>query len=143
LVHVIDVSSASGRDPVEDYEVICRELQQFAGTDEDGEPVRLADKPAIAAANKVDALDDPKRLARLKSHLKRRGVPVVAVSAATGEGIPALLEAMWRQLAAQQAAAGAATCCSACLAGHSIRSIVDTWTWRARPFAHWASSASG
>jgi translation initiation factor IF-2 len=57
----------------------------------------------------VDALDDPKRLARLKSHLKRRGVPVVAVSAATGEGIPALLEAMWRQLAAQQAAAGAAT----------------------------------
>jgi GTP-binding protein len=109
LVHVIDVSSASGRDPVEDYEVICRELQQFAGTDEDGEPVRLADKPAIAAANKVDALDDPKRLARLKSHLKRRGVPVVAVSAATGEGIPALLEAMWHQLAAQQAAAGAAT----------------------------------
>jgi GTP-binding protein len=100
LVHVIDVSSASGRDPVEDYEVICRELEQFTSTDEEGAPVRLADKPAIAAANKVDALDDPKRLARLESHLERKGVPVVAVSAATGEGIPALLEAMWRPLAA-------------------------------------------
>ena len=106
LVHVIDVSSASGRDPVDDYEIICRELEQFTGSDEAGNPVRLADKPAVAAANKVDALDDPKRLSRLRSHLKRKGVPVVAVSAATGDGVPALLEAMWRELAAD-APAGA------------------------------------
>jgi GTP-binding protein len=106
-VHVIDVSSASGRDPVEDYEVICRELERFEGTGEEGAPVRLADKPAIAAANKIDALDDPARLSRLRSHLERRAVPVFPVSAATGEGIPALLEAMWRQLAAAVTSAAA------------------------------------
>ena len=100
LVHVIDVSSASGRDPVDDFEVICRELEQFASPDADRAAVNLAAKPAIAAANKIDALDDPDRLRRLTKHLKRKGILVMPVSAATGEGVPALLEAMWRSLAA-------------------------------------------
>ena len=93
LVHLVDVSSASGRDPVEDFEVILRELRLFPGRDASGE--RLQDKPMIAAANKIDALDDPARLERLGAHLQRAGVPLYAVSAATGEGVPALLEAMW------------------------------------------------
>ncbi len=98
LVHVIDVSSASGRDPIDDFEVISRELQLFGGAGEDNS-VRLADKPCIAAANKIDALDDPARLKKLTSYLKRKKIPVVPVSAASGEGIPALLEAMWRVMA--------------------------------------------
>src|SRR5690348_3231657 len=61
LVHMIDVSSASGRDPVEDFTVICHELEQFAGTDSE-HAGDLARKPQIAAANKIDALDDPARL---------------------------------------------------------------------------------
>jgi GTP-binding protein len=97
LVHVVDVSSASGRDPVEDFAVISRELQLFPGRDATGE--RLVDKPAIAAANKIDALDDPARLARLEEHLRRLGVPLYAVSAATGEGLDPLLEAVWRAVA--------------------------------------------
>src|SRR4051794_37570718 len=62
LVHLVDVSSGSGRDPVNDYDVIVRELELFPGRDASGE--RLAQKPMIAAANKIDALDDPERLAR-------------------------------------------------------------------------------
>jgi GTP-binding protein len=98
LVHVIDVSSASGREPREDFDVICGELGQFVGADDDT-PVVLADKPRLAAANKIDAIDDPERLTRLEQHLAARGVPCYPISAVTGEGVPTLLEAMWRAVA--------------------------------------------
>ena len=88
LVHLVDVSSPSGRDPVSDFDVITRELELFPGRDASGE--RLADKPMLVAANKIDALDDPERLARLEAHLGRLGVPLFAVSAATGEGMDVL-----------------------------------------------------
>ena len=97
LVHVVDVSSASGRDPVADFDVITRELELFPGRDASGE--RLRDKPVIVAANKIDALDDPSRLDSLRAHLQDRSIPLYAVSAATGEGIAPLLEAVWKELA--------------------------------------------
>jgi GTP-binding protein len=96
LVHVVDVSGASGRDPVEDFAVITRELELFPARDASGE--RLRDKPVIVAANKIDALDDPARLARLRTHLQPRGIELYAVSAATGEGIAPLLEGVWKEL---------------------------------------------
>jgi GTP-binding protein len=96
LVHVVDVSSVSGRDPVSDYDIITRELALFPGRDAAGE--QLSDKPVIVAANKIDALDDPDRLARLTAHLRKLRVPLYAVSAATGEGITPLLEAIWGRL---------------------------------------------
>jgi GTP-binding protein len=98
LVQVIDVSSTEGRDPIEDFKVITRELALFPGRDASGE--RLQDKPIVVAANKIDALDDPERLDRLRQHLKAIGVPLYPVSAATGDGLPLLLEAVWKKLAA-------------------------------------------
>ena len=100
LVHVIDVSSSTGRDPVEDFDVIVRELEQFAGAGDDT-AVALADKPRIAVANKIDALDEPERLKKIEKHLKKLKVPLYRISAATGEGLPKLLEAMWKQVASQ------------------------------------------
>jgi GTP-binding protein len=94
------VSSGTGRDPVDDYDVITRELALFPGRDASGE--RLADKAVLVAANKIDALDDPDRLARLRAHLQERGMPLYPVSAASGEGLPALLEAVWREVAARR-----------------------------------------
>jgi GTPase len=96
LVHVVDVSSATGRDPVQDFEVIVRELELFPARDRSGE--RLQDKPVIVAANKIDALDDAERLHRLERHVRMREIPLYAVSAATGEGLPPLLEAIWHAL---------------------------------------------
>src|SRR5688500_6414613 len=93
LVHLMDVSSGSGRDPVEDFEIITRELELFPGRDSSGE--RLAEKAVIVAANKIDALDEPERLERLRAHLQGRGIPLYAVSAAAGEGLAPLLEAVW------------------------------------------------
>ncbi len=103
LVHVVDVSPASGRDPVEDFEVIQRELALFRGGPPREDAPVLADKPRLAAANKVDVLDDPTRLARLERHLAAVGVELYPISAVTGEGVPTLLEAMWRIVAATQA----------------------------------------
>jgi GTP-binding protein len=97
LVHLVDVSS-TGRDPVHDFDVIARELELFAGGGDETAQA-LSAKPRIAAANKVDALDDPARLEGLRAHLEALDVPLFAISSATGEGIPALLEAMWREVA--------------------------------------------
>lgn len=99
LVHVIDVSSASGRDPIDDFTVISKELEAFAGG-EDDLGVALSEKPRIVAANKIDALDDPARLAKLAKHLKRLKIPLYPISSVTGDGLPALLEGMWREVAA-------------------------------------------
>jgi len=106
LVHVVDVSSMTGRDPIQDFEVITRELDLFPGRDATGE--RLADKPLIVAANKIDALDEAVRLTALEDHLRGRGIPLYAVSAATGEGLDALLEAVWREVASARERAAAA-----------------------------------
>jgi GTP-binding protein len=102
LVHVIDVSSGSGRDPIDDFEIISRELALFGAEPADETIVRLADKPQLAAANKIDALDDPERLRKLTSYLRKQKIPLVPVSAVTGEGIPQLLELMWRHIAPSQ-----------------------------------------
>src|SRR5258705_627954 len=59
LLHLVDVSSASGRDSVTDYEPINRELTAYVE--------RLATRPQIVVATKLDALDEPERLDRLKA----------------------------------------------------------------------------
>lgn len=101
LIHLVDISSASGRDPVDDFEIIRRELRLYNPA--------LLDKPHLVAANKIDALDDPVRLERLRAHAASLGLPFHAVSAATGEGIGDLLEAAWPpiQAAREQEAASA------------------------------------
>jgi len=98
LVHVIDVSDASGRDPVRDFEVICDELQRFSGTG-DERVVALASKPRFVVANKMDVLQDPTRLQQLREYLEERDIPLITVSAASGQGISDLTEAMWREVA--------------------------------------------
>ena len=103
LAHVIDVSSATGRDPVDDFKVITRELELFEGTG-DQTAAALSTKPRIVVANKIDALDEPERLKKLQKHLKKLKIPVYPVSAASGEGLPALLQAMWKAVAAAREA---------------------------------------
>jgi GTPase len=98
LVHVIDMSPETGRDPSDDFDVISRELSLFAGAGDDA-AVALAEKPRIAAANKIDVMGDPARLEKLRAHLDKAGVPLYSISAATGEGLSELLEAMWREVA--------------------------------------------
>ena len=96
LVHLVDVSSFSGRDPCDDFEVVRGELDAFrvdGGSAGARSPLR--DKPQIVAANKVDALDEPARLDRLRAHVRRRGLDFHAISGVAGQGVADLLEAVW------------------------------------------------
>ena len=99
LVHLVDVSDASGRpEPTKDYEVITNELANFgAGLDS---------KPTIVVASKIDAANKDK-LAKLKRYCKRKKLELFAISAVTGEGVDELkwemarrVEAVRQQLAA-------------------------------------------
>ena len=95
LAHLVDVSSLSGRDPCADFDVVCRELARFRGGGGGDAPGPLSDKPQIVVANKIDALDEPGRLDRLRAHARRLGIDVHAVSGVTGQGVAGLLEAIW------------------------------------------------
>jgi GTP-binding protein len=97
LVHLVDVSGASGRDPVEDLDTVRKELELFRP--------ELASKPQIVAANKIDALDEPERAQALEKRAKTLKLPFFRISAATGAGVPELVEAMWHRLAASRQSA--------------------------------------
>jgi GTP-binding protein len=96
LAHLVDVSSESGRDPVADFDTIRRELQLY-------DPAML-EKPQIVVATKLDAVDEPARVTTLKKRAKALKLPFFAISAASGEGLPALLEALWQPVAAAREA---------------------------------------
>lgn len=96
LVHLVDVSSGSGRDPVSDMDIIRRELELFAP--------ELAAKPQLITANKIDALDDEERALAVERRAKELGLPFFRISGVTGAGLPPLLEAVWRELAAAREA---------------------------------------
>ena len=98
LVHVVDVSSESGRDPVHDFEIICQELELFVPPTTEKNDNRLSERPKLVVANKIDVLDEPDRLARLSKNMAERGILLFPVSAITGEGLPALVEALWQMI---------------------------------------------
>ncbi len=91
LVHVVDVSPYSGRDPLDDHRVIMEELEAFSP--------EVAARPMIIAANKTDALgEDTSRLLRLKRMAARRKLPFFALSALKREGLKPLVDALARTL---------------------------------------------
>ena len=78
LIHIVDVSGSEGRDPVEDFDAITAELEQY---NED-----LATRPQIVCANKVDIMEDPENLERLRAHVEAKGYPLFEISAASHQG---------------------------------------------------------
>ena len=82
LVHLVDVSDASGRpDPAKDYEVIMGELESFGAG--------LEQKPVMVAASKADVANRDK-LAKLKRYCKKHGLKLLVISAVSGAGIDEL-----------------------------------------------------
>ena len=84
LIHVVDVSGSEGRDPVEDFEAINAELRQYSPD--------LASRPQIVAANKVDILDDPEKLEKLRTHVEAQGYTLLEISAAAHQGTRQLVQ---------------------------------------------------
>lgn len=90
LLHLVDVSSFSGRDAVSDYETVNHELASYNQ--------ELATRPQFVIATKIDALDEPKRLESLKQKAVADAKPFFAISSATGAGVRELLNAMAAKL---------------------------------------------
>jgi len=86
LVHLVDISDFTGRDPVEDFEIIRHELASFSA--------EMAQKPMLLVASKTDAVQDAERLASVRRLAAERGLPFFAISAVTGEGLDELVYAM-------------------------------------------------
>lgn len=91
LIHVVDVSGSEGRDPIEDFEKINRELEQYSP--------RLMKKPQIVAANKIDIIseDDP-GYTKFKEHVEAKGYKVFPMSAPINVGVKEVLAEAAQQL---------------------------------------------
>jgi GTP-binding protein len=90
LLHLIDVAEHSGRDPVEDYQVIMGELESFSPT--------VAAKPMLLVASRIDAAGEGDRLVALREFCRERTQPLYEISAVTGEGLEELKRAAWKML---------------------------------------------
>ncbi len=95
LAHLVDVSEASGRDPVHDFETVMTELASFSE--------ELAGKPMIVVATKMDIAQDPARVASLRQLAADRQLPFFEISSATGQGIDALKYTMAESVLGQKA----------------------------------------
>jgi GTPase len=94
LVHLLDASAGSDRAPLRDFDSINRELALF-------DPA-LAKRPQIVVLNKTDLPDVEAARRRIAASFARRKIKLHAVSAATGEGVPQLLEEIWKVLVAER-----------------------------------------
>lgn len=86
ILHVLDVSGTTQRDPLEDYATLNRELALY--------DANLAAKPQIIALNKIDLPQAAEITQKVKSYFQKRRQKVYPISALTGQGIPALLKAL-------------------------------------------------
>jgi GTP-binding protein len=87
LLHLITIDAGEGRDPVKDFAAINRELAKF-------DPV-VASRPQVVAMSKADLPDVRAAYAKLKKRFARRGIDLMLVSAATGEGVREVLIALY------------------------------------------------
>jgi len=83
LIHVVDIASVEGRDPLNDFELINSELNEYNP--------KLAKKPQVIAANKMDLSEAKDNLERFTRQVEERGYRVFPVSAATGAGLRELM----------------------------------------------------
>ena len=91
LVHVVDVSGSEARDPVEDFDAICAELENYS--------VDLSNRPMIVAANKTDIMDpDSDNLERLRKRVEEVGCELYEISAGTTQGTRHLMQVVAEKL---------------------------------------------
>lgn len=89
ICHVLDISGLEGRDPLEDYETINRELKSYSEV--------LASLPQIVACNKCDCFGAEENLKRFKKKYGKKAL-IMPITAVKGEGARELVGALWELL---------------------------------------------
>lgn len=79
ILHVLDVSGSEERDPIEDYQIIEREIERFSE--------RLAEREKVVFLNKADLVYDRQDIQAVVDYFKQRDIAVFVTSTVTGEGI--------------------------------------------------------
>lgn len=82
LVHMVDVSDITGRDPRSDFKIILKELESFSE--------ELPLKPMVVVASKIDAAQDAERIEAVREMAEEYKMPFLKISSATGEGLEEL-----------------------------------------------------
>jgi len=90
LLHLLSPDPTPGRDPMADLKALEKELTQY-GSMFDG-------RPRVVALNKIDTPEGQEAQGPLRKLLRAQGIPLFPISARTGEGVPELLEALWRRV---------------------------------------------
>lgn len=83
LIHLLDPSPVTGRDPVKDYEIMNEELRKFSPA--------LGEKPQIVVLNKIDITEARDDLDRIKEYFNNLEIEIITISAVTGAGIKELV----------------------------------------------------
>ena len=91
-MHVVDVSGIEGRNPIDDFDKINAELENYDAV--------LASRPQVVAANKTDIIQDETAYRAFLAEMEARGYSVFEISAATQQGVSALMAHVAAQLAA-------------------------------------------
>jgi len=90
LLHLLAHDFGEGRDPLKDLATLEHELKNY-GTMFEG-------RPRVVAINKMDTPESQELLVPLRKALRAQGIPLFPISALTGEGVPELMEALWRRV---------------------------------------------
>jgi GTP-binding protein len=93
LLHIVEDTYTAGpeREPLRDFDVINGELSRYAPA--------LSSTPQVVVLNKIDAGTSHGSVDELRAAFAQRGITLLTMSAATGEGIPEVLEALWKLIA--------------------------------------------
>ena len=95
LLHVVDISGCEGRDPVEDFQKINKELEEYSS--------KLASLPQIVALNKCDIAGSEENIAKFTKKYGKK-YKIFPISAINGQGAEELIRAVWEQLSMLPAA---------------------------------------
>lgn len=90
LIHVVDVSFIEGRNPIEDFDIINKEISKYN--------IELEQRAQIVVANKIDIIQDRNLYDKFKEEIYKRGYPLFEISAATNYGVAELMKFVYTEL---------------------------------------------
>jgi len=90
LLHLLAPDPTPGREPMADLQALEKELERYGKM--------FAGRPRVVALNKMETPEGQEVVGGLRKALRAQGIPLFPISARTGEGVPELLEALWRRV---------------------------------------------